>query len=1411
MNLSSSIILMGGAQSSAFSITESLSHLKSYSGEIILVLTQEYSTLAQNFPNLKLIVIPHWNAGHAVNEALQLATGESLFFIGVGGVISGEGISILEEELWSAPSVGVVAPLGNTSGWQSVQYFIGPQSTLNIESSEGVLDIQAKLKQRFAGQSKKVKSTEFCGLGIQRKLLQALGGFDERLSEDIAPLDIAWRVQLMGKEIRIVQSVYLYFSSWQNQISLTLDAEVKKYSTQVLSQKLLEHYEAKDSIPSSWDLWEVEHFQLDLPEKFQNKVSQPVLNERSKPAIILYASSEDFNISISMSLTLSQLKSYGVASENILLIDASGQASGVEIEDKNIVIWTLNDMMGWSALLPRLQSWFPAKELLVMRAGSQIEPHSWRFLVTQFEAKENHISTGELYSSQGEIYRQLNSVGFFDWTNTLSRAPMSQFIIPQSLNIFGEAEMEIDWDIKFQFKADFNVSPLGSDKPMTQPIKTNHSFDQNSIQIQNPHQDDIQVELNSKEIKYSLEVQELINQATYPGFWIDDTYVDKFGQAIDKHMPDLIVLHIEPLDMPAFSAVLNMMKHPGLKKLIAIFDNNYLQQGTIDDPYDHFGISPYDLRREVELAGYNHLKWSAYGCEVQQNQSQYAGTQINLGLRTEFETLMSTAPTMMLEATLCQENYDLTKKVSIVVLGLNKIEYTAQCIESTNKYCKQEIEWILVNNGSTDGTQAYFDLVPGAKVIHNDQNIGVAAGWNQGMKIATGDYVLILNNDVILAPGSIENLVRCAMNHPQSGLIAPRSNSIAGPQIIDGFKFENELEIPKILQDMMEKNTLSSWQFPMIKGFCMLIPMNVMNEVGYFDESFGFGNFEDDDYSQRVAREGYDLRVANDSIIFHYGSVSFGQANIDWEQQMVKNQAIYEEKWINGRPSIFEFKEGYKVPKNVFINSSDSVSPKAKVIKTIDALLKEEVELQSLIRGDIGDALVYKAMAKVQEDLMKPKEAFQSYCKSLEFDSHQIDIDVEIVDFLKTNFDFEERDSVIHFLSTKFPHLSNFKLQSENLSTDDYQWIEKVQLHIESGQYDEASQILDFAKSHSGQSYEWHNFKGLVAWYHGALDQAYEYFKQGLLLNPTEEDVLLNLFDCGIKLRLIDDVEVIIEKALSLDSGLSEARKCLEVIKNTKLNGGLIADDLIESRELNLQVENFIREGLLDYALDSVMGVLEKYPKDYRALNNQGLIYWYQGEIKIAITHFQTSIELNPWYTDAILNLYDCSLLVGEIQNFNPVLDRCIQIYPTNPELLQARKEIQLGQIPERLSSYRDNHQEKTREKTLLAQAQDFINTSQFEKAVLILTDLLNEGKELAEAYNALGIISFYWGNFDDAKNLVTRSLSLQPLNEDALLNLWDICIKLDDVYFARKTLSDALSMDPGLSQVQSILNGGAL
>ena len=104
--------------------------------------------------------------------------------------------------------------------------------------------------------------------------------------------------------------------------------------------------------------------------------------------------------------------------------------------------------------------------------------------------------------------------------------------------------------------------------------------------------------------------------------------------------------------------------------------------------------------------------------------------------------------TLNLKATSTQ--YDLDKKVSIIILGFNKVEYTRKCVESSEEFCTQNYELILINNGSTDGTKDYFDSIPGAVVIHNDENLGVSAGWNQGLDIASGEYYLILNNDVSL-------------------------------------------------------------------------------------------------------------------------------------------------------------------------------------------------------------------------------------------------------------------------------------------------------------------------------------------------------------------------------------------------------------------------------------------------------------------------------------------------------------------------------------------------------------------------------------------------------------------------------------------------------------------------------------
>ena len=94
-----------------------------------------------------------------------------------------------------------------------------------------------------------------------------------------------------------------------------------------------------------------------------------------------------------------------------------------------------------------------------------------------------------------------------------------------------------------------------------------------------------------------------------------------------------------------------------------------------------------------------------------------------------------------------------------------------------------------------------------------------------------------------------------------------------------------------------KEHNLEAIEFERITGFCMLIPRKVFQEIGYFDERFGKGNFEDDDYCFRAIYKGYKLLIANDSFIFHFGSVSFSGESVDWQKLMQENQKKFEEKW----------------------------------------------------------------------------------------------------------------------------------------------------------------------------------------------------------------------------------------------------------------------------------------------------------------------------------------------------------------------------------------------------------------------------------------------------------------------------------------------------------------------------------
>lgn len=237
--------------------------------------------------------------------------------------------------------------------------------------------------------------------------------------------------------------------------------------------------------------------------------------------------------------------------------------------------------------------------------------------------------------------------------------------------------------------------------------------------------------------------------------------------------------------------------------------------------------------------------------------------------------------------------------ISIVIPAFNQLAYCRQCITSVQANTQRPYQLILVDNGSTDGVGEYFDSVPGACVVHAGFNRGFAAGVNLGLTHAKG-HVVLLNSDTLVPTGWLARLENALLQSADIGMVGPRTNYASGSQQIDGLQFTSIEEISQFAAELAERNQGKLTDTNRLVGFCLVIRDVVLDEVGRFDESFGLGNFEDDDYCLRVRQAGYRLCVAEDAFVFHYGSRTFlgmGFTDDNWKALMNKNAERFAKKW----------------------------------------------------------------------------------------------------------------------------------------------------------------------------------------------------------------------------------------------------------------------------------------------------------------------------------------------------------------------------------------------------------------------------------------------------------------------------------------------------------------------------------
>jgi len=234
---------------------------------------------------------------------------------------------------------------------------------------------------------------------------------------------------------------------------------------------------------------------------------------------------------------------------------------------------------------------------------------------------------------------------------------------------------------------------------------------------------------------------------------------------------------------------------------------------------------------------------------------------------------------------------------SIVMLSWNAPEFTEMAVKSIRERTRTPYEIIIVDNGSAPETIARLRAIEDVRIIYNDRNMGFAYGCNQGIAEATGTHVVLLNNDVIVTDGWLEALLDIQLRDGTVGVSAPRSNFVAGHQVVHDARYDGLDGIAEYASQRASKLRRRAYLTDRVIGFCLCISRHVIAEIGGIDTRYPVGNFEDDDFCVRVRAAGYAIAVCEDSFIHHFGNVSFKANRVDYGTQLTKNWAIFAERW----------------------------------------------------------------------------------------------------------------------------------------------------------------------------------------------------------------------------------------------------------------------------------------------------------------------------------------------------------------------------------------------------------------------------------------------------------------------------------------------------------------------------------
>jgi O-antigen biosynthesis protein len=295
-------------------------------------------------------------------------------------------------------------------------------------------------------------------------------------------------------------------------------------------------------------------------------------------------------------------------------------------------------------------------------------------------------------------------------------------------------------------------------------------------------------------------------------------------------------------------------------------------------------------------------------------------------------------------------------KLSVVIVNYNVKYFLEQCLNSVRRASeKLDVEVFVVDNNSVDGSvKMVREKFPEVQLIENKDNTGFSRANNQAIRIATGEYVLLLNPDTVVEDDTFSKILSFMDDHPDAGglgvkMIDGKGNflpeskrGLPTPAVaffkVFGFSkfFPNSRVFGRYHLGFLDENQVNPVEI--LSGAFMLLRKSVLDKTGLLDETF-FMYGEDIDLSYRILKAGYQNYYFPETRIIHYKGESTKKGSINYVVLFYNAMIIFARKHFSSKNArIFSFLINLAVYFRAFLAIFSRFIAKA-LIPIMDAVL----------------------------------------------------------------------------------------------------------------------------------------------------------------------------------------------------------------------------------------------------------------------------------------------------------------------------------------------------------------------------------------------------------------------------------------------------------------------------------------